>query len=266
MYSLTDKSSDQLSLFKSPQCPLHSCSEALTDLFPPTSPAVLPTGPHLQPPPRRRAESKLPPCTGVSSGNESLKALSQHPGHWRPRNQEQMDAQEEVGLGAARKRLRVRGTRCPAGSLGQLWEEGRGVWCPWAGTSREGQREAPILCFCACHHHRGGRGAQNSPVAHVLAGHPPVALSPVVPAHGMPGLPLCRVHLKDEVRSIEANCGKGGSGETQTVTFTLSSHGPHPARTQASRGVGLRSLSPASHRRCPESSLSSQNVPFSQQS
>lgn len=50
----------------------------------------------------------------------------------------------------------VWGTRSPAGSLGQLWEEDRGVWCPWAGTSGEGQREALILCFCACHHHKGG--------------------------------------------------------------------------------------------------------------
>lgn len=177
-----------------------------------------------------------------------------------------MDAQEEVGLGAARKGLGVWGARSPAGSLGQLWEEGRRVWCPSAGTSGEGQREAPILCFCACHHHRGGRGSQNSPVAHVLAGHPPVALTPVVLAHGMPGLPLCRVHLKDEVRSIEANCGKGGSGESQTVTFILSSRGLHPPRTQSLQRGGAGSLSPATHRRCPESSLSSQNVPFSQQS
>ena len=50
-----------------------------------------------------------------------------------------MEAQEEVGLG-------VWGTRSPAGSLGQLWEEDGGVWCPWAGTSGEGQRDALIPC------------------------------------------------------------------------------------------------------------------------
>lgn len=94
-----------------------------------------------------------------------------------------MEAQEEVGPG-------VWGTRSPAGSLGQLWEEDRGVWCLWAGTSGEGQRDTDSM-LCACHHHQGGRGARNSPVAHVLAGRPPVALTPVVLAHGVPGLPLC---------------------------------------------------------------------------
>lgn len=97
---------------------------------------------------------------------------------------------------------------------------------------RRGAERRTDSMLCACHHHQGGRGARNSPVAHVLAGRPPVALTPVVLAHGVPGLPLGRVHLKDEVRSIEANCGKGGSGESQTVTFILASRGPHPPRTQ----------------------------------
>ena len=108
----------------------------------------------------------------------------------------------------------------PAGFPEQLWEGDKGSWCPCVGTSREGQREALILCFCACHHHHGGHGARNSRVAHVLARCPPVAVTPVILAHGVPGLPLSRVHLEDEVGSVETNCRKGDSGESQTIVLS----------------------------------------------
>lgn len=87
-----------------------------------------------------------------------------------------------------------------------------GRWCSWAGTPREGQREPlvflkflPVSVTMVPSSSREA-GALNSPVAHVLARCPPVALAPVVSAHGVPGLPLGRVHLQDEVGSVETHC------------------------------------------------------------
>lgn len=109
--------------------------------------------------------------------------------------------------------------------------DGSESWSPEAGRGRgRGARSGHLLASPAspgqettvpasvCRDIQGGTErilpgfpqlGPHSPVAHVLAGGPPVAVAPVVLTHGVPGLPLGGVHLEDEVRAVEANCGRG---------------------------------------------------------
>lgn len=91
-----------------------------------------------------------------------------------------------------------------------------------------------------------GRGAPNSPIAHVTAHGSPIALAPVVFTHGVPGLPLGRVHLEDEVQSIQANCRRERFRESPG-SFHLLWTPPAPGH-QGSGGGGPRFPLPHEHR------------------